>query len=269
MTMPFERTRALRWAGEFLREIRSRSDVPADLKRQVLSILRHYPEPRDIKSQARLDELRKDPLGAWLEPEPTTEVNSEDLAAEAITRIIFIDLDGVLHATSGPGAVMREYVWLPELLDLVAGHANVGLVVHGSARQRSSEEFLRERMALSVPRWCGTTDPRLERWPSIQAWLQQHPEVRDFLVLDDQPGEFPTPAPAQLIVCDGRTGLSDSAVQNKVSSWLARTRLADLAVGYSEGAVSWLQVSRETGLSFGELLVELGRQGLQPPPGDG
>lgn len=47
MTMPDERARALRFAGEILREMRSRLDVPDDLRQQARFILRHYPEPRD------------------------------------------------------------------------------------------------------------------------------------------------------------------------------------------------------------------------------
>jgi hypothetical protein len=46
MTMPDERTRALRWAREFLEEIQ-RTDlwptVSEDLRRQAQVILRHFP----------------------------------------------------------------------------------------------------------------------------------------------------------------------------------------------------------------------------------
>ena len=70
MTMPLERTRALRWAGEFLREIRTRQDVPPDLKQQALVILRHYPEPGDIERKAKLDASGLGShLGPWLAPE--------------------------------------------------------------------------------------------------------------------------------------------------------------------------------------------------------
>jgi hypothetical protein len=70
MTMPSERTRALRWAYEFLREIRTRQDVPPDLKQQALGILRHYPEPDDIRSQAQWEASGLvSNLGPWLAPE--------------------------------------------------------------------------------------------------------------------------------------------------------------------------------------------------------
>lgn len=42
-------------------------------------------------------------------------------------------------------------------------------------------------------------------------------------------------------------------------------RLPDFAKRYSTGELTWRQVEDETGATFGELLVELGRQGLQLP----
>lgn len=65
MTMPEERTRALRWAGEFLREVRKTEGVPEELKRQAWVILRHYPSTRDIEHQAKHGD---DEMGVWLRP---------------------------------------------------------------------------------------------------------------------------------------------------------------------------------------------------------
>ena len=42
-------------------------------------------------------------------------------------------------------------------------------------------------------------------------------------------------------------------------------RLAELAPRYAAGDVTWREVADATDASFGELLVELGRQGLQLP----
>lgn len=43
------------------------------------------------------------------------------------------------------------------------------------------------------------------------------------------------------------------------------SRLAAMATLYSAGAISWRKIADETHASFGELLVELGRQGLALP----
>lgn len=65
MTMPKERTRALRWAGEFLIECRSR-ELPEDLARQIPYILRHYPSKAEIAREANNGLLESD---QWLGPE--------------------------------------------------------------------------------------------------------------------------------------------------------------------------------------------------------
>ncbi len=71
MTMPDERARALRFAGEILQEMRSRSDVPVDLQQQAQVILRHYPDTKDLQQMVRdVDRLAGDSLGQhWLAPE--------------------------------------------------------------------------------------------------------------------------------------------------------------------------------------------------------
>ena len=53
MTMPHERTRALRWAGEFLREVMESPECPTELRQQAKAILRQYPEPHSIAHEAR------------------------------------------------------------------------------------------------------------------------------------------------------------------------------------------------------------------------
>jgi hypothetical protein len=43
MTIPSERTRAFRWAGEFLLKVQKNDEFSKELKREVKFILRHYP----------------------------------------------------------------------------------------------------------------------------------------------------------------------------------------------------------------------------------
>ncbi len=71
MTMPDERARALRFAGEILQEIRSRQDVPVDLQQQAQLILRHYPDSQDLQQMIRdVDRLPREILDQhWLAPE--------------------------------------------------------------------------------------------------------------------------------------------------------------------------------------------------------
>jgi hypothetical protein len=69
MTMPNERTRALRWAGEFLREVSTSHEVSDVLKKEAVVILRHYPSALEIKHQAQYSADKTDIVGSWLEPE--------------------------------------------------------------------------------------------------------------------------------------------------------------------------------------------------------
>lgn len=53
MTMPNERTRALLMAGDLLRELLNSEDLPEEIRRQIVVVLRHYPESDDIAHQVR------------------------------------------------------------------------------------------------------------------------------------------------------------------------------------------------------------------------
>lgn len=78
MTLPYERRRAIEWAGETLRDLRSpRKDlqlwggpVPEKLRQMADRILRHYPEPWQIDEAVEMDDL---PVSDWIGKEPETD----------------------------------------------------------------------------------------------------------------------------------------------------------------------------------------------------
>ena len=81
MTMPHERTRALRWAGEFLREVMQSPECSAELKHQAYMIFRHYPEPHSIAHEARYSGYARQGV-PWLGPEdPPTPPGARDTTA--------------------------------------------------------------------------------------------------------------------------------------------------------------------------------------------
>jgi hypothetical protein len=72
MTMPSERTRALRWAYELLVELQQAEKLTDAQKRQVKAVLRHYPTPLAIASHAKLQLTQNaihPSMGTWLAPE--------------------------------------------------------------------------------------------------------------------------------------------------------------------------------------------------------
>ncbi|MEP7297665.1 MAG: BPSL0761 family protein [Burkholderiales bacterium] len=76
MTTPYERLRALQWAGELLRTLvyaRSKHPellggrVPAELRRQALVILRHYPDDYELLTAAKRE---NPPWPNWIGLDP-------------------------------------------------------------------------------------------------------------------------------------------------------------------------------------------------------
>ena len=52
-TTPAERTRAVRTAGELLRDIAGREDVPEDVRARVLRVLRHFSWEGELQMLAK------------------------------------------------------------------------------------------------------------------------------------------------------------------------------------------------------------------------
>lgn len=75
MTLPYERRRAIQWAGEILRELRSEHrdielwgvPIPDKLREVAARVLRHYPTPEQIEAAIEMDDL---PVCDWIAREP-------------------------------------------------------------------------------------------------------------------------------------------------------------------------------------------------------
>lgn len=79
MTMPVERTRALRQAGELLRALNRRPDIPEDIRRWAEGVLRHYPEEWQLRLMAKEWQLQGHSMlsqPATLAPEPDQPQNT-------------------------------------------------------------------------------------------------------------------------------------------------------------------------------------------------
>jgi hypothetical protein len=71
MTMPIERTRALRLAGELMRDllnVNKNPDVPDEIRKYAEVVLRHYPDGSEIEQMAYISE-QDAKIMAWLAPE--------------------------------------------------------------------------------------------------------------------------------------------------------------------------------------------------------
>jgi len=140
-------------------------------------------------------------------------------------RVLFIDIDGVLHPT-GDTAIANEpassdtlFCWLPTLASALMSHADVSIVVHSTWRYMYKIDELRDILESLAPRVLGTT-PLGPRYESIQWWLHLNPSFTNYRILDDDASEFPAPPPPELILCDPRQGVRDPRVLSLLTLWL-------------------------------------------------
>ncbi len=141
-------------------------------------------------------------------------------------RLLFIDIDGVLHPTTVEGS--REaggivhtpmFGWLPVLAGVLRPHPGVVLVVHSTWRYTHDIDELRGVLGTLGRRVVGAT-PHGPRYESILGWLRLNPAIKDYRILDDDAKEFPSPAPPELVLCDPSTGVTGSEVLEALRSWL-------------------------------------------------
>lgn len=139
-------------------------------------------------------------------------------------RVIFSGFDGVLHPQHAVHFEFgqwpaRLFEWVDILEALLAPHEDVFVVAHSHWRQELTDGELAEALRPLKHRFLGSV-PRGPRYPGIRAWLQRNPSVQAYRILDDQPHEFPSPPPAQLLVCHPETGVYDWRVRHELRCWL-------------------------------------------------
>lgn len=134
-------------------------------------------------------------------------------------RLLFLDFDGVLHPSEADPA-LPHFCWLPELEQLLSLHTDVRIVVHSTWRYDHHDAELRELLAGLGERFVGSAQ-RGPRQQAIESVLQANKEeVSSYLVLDDAAREFEH-GTLNVVLLDGRTGISDVNAQAAVAEWLA------------------------------------------------
>lgn len=81
MSMPHEHTRAVIETQKFLKELRLRTDIPADVKESAIWLLRHYPDPLTVLNVGRavMPNDDQNPFATSVEYEPSKRLS--DLGA--------------------------------------------------------------------------------------------------------------------------------------------------------------------------------------------
>lgn len=134
-------------------------------------------------------------------------------------RLLFLDFDGVLHPVTKKAGQSLPFEWVPELTALLSDAPDVAIAVHSSWAERYSLDELRDFLGPLGCRLIGAVN-RGPKASSILLFLDSQPDFGDWLVIDDEAGEFPRDFPGSVVICDRTRGISDPLVQAQIRLWL-------------------------------------------------
>lgn len=147
---------------------------------------------------------------------PLSEGPPHDMVAHDPTRVIFLDIDGVLNTARSRGATRREGI-IPECvarLDYLLDITGADVVVTSEWRKfTNSNEVISILGTRHARRFIGdvnSVDP--DRHTQILYWLWHHPTVIHFGIIDDRSTGEPRFRPAEVLTNPQR-GLSDADVE--------------------------------------------------------
>ena len=149
-------------------------------------------------------------------------------------KVLFIDIDGVLHRAFGPGDLTIAGASLDELreersdlfgwaglLAEVLGRYECEVIVHSSWRAYVSDKTLRTCLGPLRRRFRGCTPRTLTREASVlEVVRSRRLSAHSYRVLDDDDAEFEH-LRHQLIVCTPERGVDDARVVTQLRGWLA------------------------------------------------
>jgi len=145
--------------------------------------------------------------------------NPEAPHREQPRRALFLKLDGVVHAGVGLPTEFPLFAWVPELARILAGHPDVGIVLYCDWQEQHGIDRLRALLSKLAPRHIEATGAGV---PADVVWsfLEKHPWVEDWLILDDRIDAFPGEVRPRVVVCDPQLGVTDAVVEAKLRAWL-------------------------------------------------
>lgn len=134
-------------------------------------------------------------------------------------RVVFLDFDGVLHPAGGSAGQVLPFEWVPLLATLLAQFSDVRVVVHSTWREQFSIDYLQDFLEPLQYQFLGAVaaGPKGE---AIRQFLDDHPEVRDAVILDDEAATLCDVERATLLICDPRFGVSSPDLQLRLLAWL-------------------------------------------------
>ena len=146
-------------------------------------------------------------------------------------KVIFLDVDGVLNSKEfimsqhingkRKGGIIGTSDEMMDRLQTIVKESGAIIVMSSSWRggfMAGNEHFEKNITKPFAKRNMFITDitPRdrnMERGLEIKAWLDKHPEVERFIILDDEEFDIHEHYPKQLVKTDWKIGLQDQHVE--------------------------------------------------------
>lgn len=134
-------------------------------------------------------------------------------------KVVFLDVDGVLSkfGTKGNGPLGLSKP-LMRNLSFLCKTAKAKIVLSSSWRMFPNARFKLDRTLRYKGLKISSSTPVIQdgdqkfRQFEIEQWLSEHPEVTDYVILDDIPDYFMKPLADHLVTCDPEIGLTESKV---------------------------------------------------------
>lgn len=145
--------------------------------------------------------------------------NPEAPHREQPRRVLFLKLDGVVHAGVGLTTDFPLFAWVPELARILAGQPDVGIVLYCDWQEQHGIDRLRALLRELAPRHIEATGAGVPA-QVIRSFLESHPRVEDWLILDDRTDAFSGDVRPRVVVCDPQLGVTDALVEAKLRAWL-------------------------------------------------
>ncbi|MBQ0930624.1 hypothetical protein KAK07_23700 [Ideonella sp. 4Y16] len=147
-------------------------------------------------------------------------------------QVIFLDIDGVLHPRRAVAELLRTptpasaeiagrglFRWSILLESVIVPADDVAIYIHSSWRHVRSVEELGIMLGPLGRRLAGVTVGE-GRWESILRTVHRV-RPKSWLVIDDEPSEFPQPLPRDVVICDPNRGVCCPTVVGAIKRFLA------------------------------------------------
>jgi len=146
------------------------------------------------------------------------------------TQVLFLDFDGVLHPVGEP-ALDEDFrlignpglfVWRPILRELLAPHPAVRVIISSDSRRLFDDAALMRLLGPLAGRFLGVVESRGScRSEEILSEVRRR-AITHWLAIDDHPSVVAAQAEEpRFIACAPTSGLSDIAIQQRLSGMLA------------------------------------------------